>query len=229
MACLTTRSGAAFCRRIVLKPYGVLGTQLTISNGVVQRAPAPTEYEAFVDPAGLHYIHGHGPAGAGGAAGAIYQHIGISSNTEFPLPVRNAISTAGDAQLHCYNQKHYVIHTVGPDLRESNPSWQEACVLLGRAYYNVLLQFLKENSRRGVSTPLLTTLRLLPISGGIFAGAYQDLIAPLTIAAMCNGFRMLPTTEQRRLLQEEFNLHLCVFIEKEMVDFEAAHTAGCAK
>ena len=62
-----TRSFSAFLKNAVtLKGYSVLGTQLTLSSGVVERAAAPNATEAFVDPAGLHHIHS-GPAGAGGS------------------------------------------------------------------------------------------------------------------------------------------------------------------
>ena len=55
--------------------------------------------------------------------------------------------------------------------------------VLGRAYHNVLRQFLDENARR-LAGERIETLRLLPISGGIFAGEYQDEIAPLTFHAL---------------------------------------------
>ena len=129
------------------------------------------------------------------------------------------------------------MHAVGPDLRIDEPSWEYACdgelpvfcsqrpprttlllafcSVLGRAYYNVLRQFLDENARRAALSMLpLQTLRLLPISGGIFAGEYQERIAPLTVRALSLGFRRLPTAEQRRLRDGAFAFHLCVFLEK---------------
>ena len=104
----------------------VLGSQLTMSAVVKQRAAAPSQSEAFVDPAGLPYIRS-GPAGAGGAAGAIYRHIGIGSDPAFPQPVQDGIQAEGDAKFHCYQNQHNVIHTVGPDLRVGNPTWEHAC------------------------------------------------------------------------------------------------------
>uniref|UniRef100_A0A7S3B3J4 Macro domain-containing protein n=1 Tax=Haptolina ericina TaxID=156174 RepID=A0A7S3B3J4_9EUKA len=225
-----TRSVSALFENVVLKPFGVLGTQLTLAHGVVQQAPPPMSSEAFIDPAGLHYIQAHGPAGAGGASGAIYSHIGISGDASFPQLVRDGVQAAGDACLHAYSVggvEHYVIHTVGPDLRVGDPTWKQAVRVLSRAYYNVLSEFHRERAKRDASAPQLTTLRLLPISGGIFAGAYQDQIAPLTMAALANGYRMLGAAEQKQLLGEAIQLHLCIFLEKEMSAFEAALANMC--
>lgn len=216
------RNVADFFSRVLLKPYGVLGTQLTVASGIAQQAPPPTVNEAFVDPAGLRYIQETGPAGAGGAAGAIYAHLGIRDDAAFPQPVMDGVKAPGDAQFHCYADEHSVIHTVGPDLRVGDPSWEDACQVLGRAYHNVLRQFLDENGRR----PELCTLRLLPISGGIFAGEYQQHIAPLTMESLSRGYRMLSSSEQQRLREGNLELHLCIFLEKEMAAFEKAHAEG---
>ena len=64
--------------------------------------------------------------------------------------------------------------------------------VLGRAYHNVLRQFLDENKRREAANdePQLRTLRLLPISGGIFAGSFQGEIAPLTMRALSQASRV---------------------------------------
>ena len=132
-----TRSVSAFLKRCVLRNYGVLGTQLTLDGAIVTNAQPPSSLEVFVDPAGLNYIQG-APSGAGGAAGAIYKHIGIASEASFPPPVREAVTAAGDAKLHCYQAgRHCVIHAVGPDLRVGDPSWAAACDVLGRAYHKV--------------------------------------------------------------------------------------------
>jgi O-acetyl-ADP-ribose deacetylase (regulator of RNase III) len=55
----------------------------------------------------------------------------------------------------------HVIHAVGPDLRVGNPSDADALSALTAAYRNILAQF------DASSQPVL---RLLPVSGGIFAG-----------------------------------------------------------
>ena len=220
----TSGSIAAFFDSIQLKPYSVLGTQLTIAKSVVQLGLPPTPREAFVDPAGLHYIQEAGPARAGGAAGAIYKHIGIGDDAAFPQPVINGVKAPGDAQLHCYGDEHVVIHTVGPDLRVGDPTWEQACQILGQAYHNVLRQFLDESARR----PELSTLRLLPISGGIFAGKYQQHIAPLTMESLSEGYGMLSSSDQQRLRESNFELQLCIFLEQEMAAFEVAHAEVCA-
>eukprot|EP00969_Alexandrium_andersonii_P332316 14685219-Alexandrium_andersonii.AAC.1 len=46
----------------------------------------------IVDPAGLRHIQQHGPQGAGGAAGHIYEWLGIGSFGAFPGQVKSAIS-----------------------------------------------------------------------------------------------------------------------------------------
>ena len=76
-------------------PYGVLGTRrLDASRGgaIVRVAPAPGANVAFVDPAGLRYVHSsRGPRGAGGAAGANYAFLGISRDEAFPRDVVEAV------------------------------------------------------------------------------------------------------------------------------------------
>eukprot|EP00974_Lingulodinium_polyedra_P109881 10629294-Lingulodinium_polyedra.AAC.1 len=58
--------------------YGVLG-----GNQEGTMISAPTDDCVIVDPAGLNYIR-EGPAGAGGAAGAIYRWLGIQRENAFP-------------------------------------------------------------------------------------------------------------------------------------------------
>ena len=70
---------------LTIVPYGVLGTRMAQNGGMVNKAPPPSaDLCAFVDPAGLSYIQRFGPAGAGGAAGAIYRFLGISNDPAFP-------------------------------------------------------------------------------------------------------------------------------------------------
>eukprot|EP00974_Lingulodinium_polyedra_P008671 828440-Lingulodinium_polyedra.AAC.1 len=51
----------------------------------------PSDDCVIVDPAGLQYIR-DGPAGVGGAAGAIYRWLGIRRNDAFPPEVRATIT-----------------------------------------------------------------------------------------------------------------------------------------
>eukprot|EP00974_Lingulodinium_polyedra_P046566 4462236-Lingulodinium_polyedra.AAC.1 len=51
----------------------------------------PSDACVIVDPAGLNYIR-QGPSGAGGAAGAVYQWLGIDRHNAFPSDVRSVIT-----------------------------------------------------------------------------------------------------------------------------------------
>ena len=54
--------------------------------------------------------------------------------------------------------------------------------MLGQTYCAILTEFADSE---------LTNLRLLPVSGGIFAGAYLERMAELTVTALQLGFGML--------------------------------------
>ena len=128
---------------------------------------------------------------------------------------------------------HHCIHTVGPKLGRGNYTWDAAVKKLADAYRNVLSQFAvikaaADPAAKG--TPV--RLRLLPISGGIFAGEYRQDIAPLTVAALQAGIGLL-TEEERGVLATEqggegvaaegaAQIELCVFLEVELADFHAA-------
>ena len=86
--------------RIRIVDYGVLGTQLTKSSGIVKKEEPPDDFTAFVDPAGLTFIQSVGPGGAGGASGSIYEHIGIRDDDDFPDDVRGAITEECDSHYH---------------------------------------------------------------------------------------------------------------------------------
>eukprot|EP01050_Picozoa_sp_SAG11_P010257 SAG11_NODE_1018_length_6160_cov_2.345818_1_plen_233_part_00 len=107
-------------RKCRIVPYGVLG----VDTRGVRLAPEPDAQTAFVDPAGLHHIQGSGPAGAGGASGAIYTWLGIAANESFALPVKQAIVAPLQAKYHKYHgprSTRHCIHAVGPDLRRRSP------------------------------------------------------------------------------------------------------------
>ena len=196
----------AFFSRLVVKPFGVLGKQKILSGSVAYRQDtAPTVHEVLVDPAGLDYIQTKGPNGAGGASGALYEHFQIGDLTEFPEHVRDEVKAPGDAKFHCYKGIHPIIHAIGPDLRDGNLGWDDTCQVLGCTYLNVLRQFLDAIT---TSNNFKRTLRLLPISGGISASEHQPHIASLTMECLYRGFRMLRSSEQRRLLEEGLELHL---------------------
>jgi len=201
-----------------IKPFGVLGVQMTKEKKEVIRGQDPTELDSccIVDPAGLHHIQPPGgPLGAGGAAGAVYRWVGISQTTEFTENVRK-IKKTGDAVYEHYGRfRHgvldkHVIHAVGPDLRK-NPEYKEATLLLSEAYHQIFEQFVL--SRKDI-------LRLLPVSSGIFAGDHKTDMPILTMLCMRQGFHWLTLSERKLLANKE--LHLCIFMEKELSSYRRA-------
>jgi len=212
---------------IPIAPYGILGTRLTIENGMVESAPPPVDgATAFVDPAGLHHVQGSGPGGAGGAAGVIYRFLGIAGDAAFPAPVVAALYETGRAKYHSYplpgaavaagqivpaGAVAHCIHAIGPDFRRGSPgpTWEEAVEQLAGAYEQVLLQF----DGCGVQT-----LRLLPISGGIFAGPYMAQMPRLTRESLSAAMDRLPSEVRERLLAGG-RIKLCIFLESEWEGF----------
>ena len=131
---------------------------------------------------------------------------------------------------------HHCIHTVGPKLGHGKYTDAEAVWKLAGAYRNVLSQFVRFAVSKAAADPAPTgtpvRLRLLPISGGLFAGEYQQHIAPLTLAALEEGIGLL-TEEERGVLATEqggegdaaegaAQIELCIFLEVELAAFKRA-------
>ena len=124
---------AALLAQIPVRPYGVLGQQLTLRKKFIDVAPFPGTISGcvFVDPAGLHHIQPPGgPANAHGSAGAIYKAIGIQKEAAFPPDVIEHVKAAGDAKYHLYTigaMDVHVIHTVLRPLRVYHPTSSIIC------------------------------------------------------------------------------------------------------
>ena len=131
---------------------------------------------------------------------------------------------------------HHCIHTVGPKLGHGKYTDTEAVWKLAGAYRNVLSQFVRFAVSKAAADPAPkgtpVRLRLLPISGGLFAGEYQQHIAPLTLAALEEGIGLL-TEEERGVLATEqggegdaaegaAQIELCIFLEVELAAFKRA-------
>ena len=222
----SSASASSILPRIRVVDYGVLGTQLAPGTGIVKLAEPPDDLTAFVDPAGLPFIRS-GPGGAGGASGSIYDHIGIRGDGAFPEDVRKAVTEECKAHYHRYQTEggvHHVVHTVGPMLGQGKYTWDEAVAKLAGAYRNVLAQYARFAAIKAALAPKGTPvrLRLLPISGGIFAGEYQQRIAPLTLAALQAGIGLLTEEECGVLAKDETQIELCVFLAVELAAFRAA-------
>ena len=74
-------------------------------------------------------------------------------------------------------------------------------------------------------------LRLLPISGGGFAGVWKSGIAALTAEAIHYAYRRLEPWEQERVV--DLDMVMCVWEERELAAFETAWRmmetqGGCA-
>jgi len=93
---------------------------------------------------------------------------------------------------------------------------------LAATYRNVLREFAEAASAEGGPS----ILRLLPISGGIFAGPFQREIAPLTMDALAAAEATLDAPVRELLLSDKVDLELCIFMERELDDFVGAHAAA---
>lgn len=173
--------------RLQLKHYGILGP------GQKSDGPAPGPRTAVVDPAGLKIIRSNAPDDAGGASGAIYHWLGISS---FPASLTSSVHQAGDAKYEDYSGKH-VIHVASPFLKNVH-DYSQARDLLTTAYHNVLVAFLRQDH--------LHVLRLLPISGGIFSGEWKDELPKMTFQALEGGYERLGQAEKEQLVDRTVDL-----------------------
>eukprot|EP00747_Dinoflagellata_sp_TGD_P140061 gnl/TRDRNA2_/TRDRNA2_175969_c1_seq3.p1 gnl/TRDRNA2_/TRDRNA2_175969_c1~~gnl/TRDRNA2_/TRDRNA2_175969_c1_seq3.p1 ORF type:complete len:413 (+),score=69.03 gnl/TRDRNA2_/TRDRNA2_175969_c1_seq3:57-1241(+) len=205
--------------RIVVSPYGVLGMQLTGSGEMVRNAQEPDSQIAIMDPAGLPFIQTDGPSLAGGAAGVIYQWLGIGEEPSFPKPVRSAIQAPLQAKFHKYGEKK-CIHVVGPDFnREEYCTRQQALAELAEAYRAAFAEFSASGERK---------FRLLPLSGGIFAGPFRDEMPKLTAAAVQQGFLLLAEEQQKLILCAE-RLEMCIFTEDDLPSFKEIFASSAQK
>mmetsp|Transcript_33285 Transcript_33285/g.55007 ORF Transcript_33285/g.55007 Transcript_33285/m.55007 type:complete len:232 (-) Transcript_33285:231-926(-) len=222
--------GIELLKALTVRSWGVLGVQLTTQFEQVPHAPEPDASTVFVDPAGLPFIEHNCPDAAGAASRAVYNHVGISS---FPEAVRTGITAATHAKFFSYGggtegveaagastQAYQVIHVVGPDLRDPEyDSVEKASASLSEAYTNVLREFCKAKA----ADAKLTHLRLLPISGGIFAGAFAEELPTLTMGAIAAAYMAQPA-EGREMLDSS-TVELCIFMENEFESYVAAHLA----
>lgn len=199
-------------------PWGVLGRQLALDGEEAERAPLPDAKTAYVDAAGLHHIQVKGPQGAGGSAGAIYRHLGIQDDDAFPAAVIESVQDELDAKLHRYRGQdghdQQVLHAVGPDFRRepyASGHEQKAVEALSAVYCNVFREFANSG---------LPSLRLLPLSGGIFSGGYKEALVDMTVSALSGAFLRLGERERLRML--DASIELCIYLEIELDDYEAA-------
>ena len=73
----------------------------------------------------------------------------------------------------------------------------------------------------------LPHLRILPISGSIFAGDFKYDMPTITAAAMAHGFDLGDFETQQYLLKKS-SVDLCIFDEAEHRSYETALSAAAA-
>ena len=70
------------------------------------------------------------------------------------------------------------------------------------------------------------TIRLLPVSGGVFAADFKPDMHHMTFSALALGFESLPDETQKTLMGKE--LKMCIFLDTEVPMFTRAHDWACA-
>ena len=221
-----------FCK-IELKPYGILGyknTPLIIEGrmvfnekGVVQTiiesviGMEPKSNMALVDPAGLSNIGSKSHDGASSASESIYmwlQRYGVSK--KFPKDVLDSIKKECDSKQHRYTlsdgNKITIIHTVGPNFTKTehtrtNNDLNYPINKLQPAYTNTFLQFI--DSLPDLRKSGKPTLRLLPISGGVFLGKYVEDIPRITMQSLLKGLEGL--SDEALILLKDTNIEMCIY------------------
>lgn len=204
--------------QVTVKPHGVLGA----GAGVAPFTEIPA---VVVDPAGWRFVGKTGEVkGAGGAAGAIYDWLGLKkTGGKFPAEVREHFSTHTEeeaetrAKFFAYNQGMHVIHVVGPKIR----SIQNALHDLSRTYVNVFDEFCKVyEGPATTSRPTSQVLRLLPISSGIFLQnrKLERYMAEITWSSIVLAFGMMPTAQQEILRNS--SIEVCIFKKAEFKLYE---------
>lgn len=131
-----------------------------------------------------------------------------------------------DAKYYLYGDDRHVIHVVGPDFRQG--TWTEPLAVdaLTAAYRNVFREYVgvigKAPKAGDVELPP-HTLRLLPVSGGIFSGPFGERIPRMTWEALVKAYLQLREEERAVLLGPNCrSVNLCVYDEKEVHSFLGA-------
>lgn len=99
-----------------------------------------------------------------------------------------------------------VIHAIGPDFRVGKWTDREASLALSRGYRNILHEFVKSDC---------DTLRIAPLSGGIFSGPLYNQMPVLTQEGLAQGFDQLHEYDKEVLLQPKKKIELCIFLLRE--------------
>ena len=200
--------------------------------------PPPTDRPVVVvDPAGIKQIQGC-PATAGGAAAAIYKWLNgaLPLDSPFPETVRDAVRKPTQACVHEYTAKtpakpqaaaapkpsektRVLIHAAGPDLNadeygtaSSEADYQRALGDLAETYASILTQFAGWVEKKGRGA----ILRVVPVSGGLFAGRWSEAMPALTADALLSAIDKLSVAHKEMLTtSKDCSIELCIFDGKE--------------
>jgi len=167
-----------------------------------------TKNAVILDPAGLSYMK-KSFVGAGGASGAIYKLLNTTKPTDEVIKHFSKFGNQDDLyknnrdSVACYGSYGDVkiIHAVGPDFRGSKYLQEILCnteqtdKLFYKIYDDIYREFIKLKNKK-------LTLRLLPISSGIFIN--NDLISKIKI------FRSLLVNYQK--LNEKYKIKPKIYL-----------------
>lgn len=187
----------------------------------------------ILDPAGLSYMKSSFN-GAGGGSGAIYSLLNTNKpnsdvithfskfRTEDDL-YKNNSANLSVARFGSYNNNEIkIIHTVGPDFRNSKflqdilCNTQQTDKLFFKVYEDVYKEFVKVDDKKKL------TLRLLPVSSSIFIN--NDFISKIKLfKAMLNAYVKL--NEKYKIfpkiyLYERIDYDIMKFLAKTMVKYK---------
>lgn len=190
-------------------PYSTIGTRL-MANGTFQKGlGAPLSLDmVIVDATDLWTLQKHQIYQK---SGSLYDLIGLYL---FPNAVSSALQQVADAKLQTYalqGENHdvsvNVIHAVGPDLWSPEFLNNEANVrkTLTKTYTNVLREFANSG---------LKTLRILPISAGIYSGPYEVHMPRFTFEAFKLGAMGLDIEQKQKMM--EARIEMCIPMESQL-------------
>ena len=211
---------------IVVQPWGVLGEAASARGTpfeTTRAAPAPDAHTLFCDPANCSWLQDPSfhPTDARGASGAIYRFLLLD---KFPTAVSAAMRQPTDAVYHRYPGDRLCIHVGSPRL-SSVRSEAEALKLLVATYTNILLVA----TQVACESAHWSTLRLLPVSSGIFAGSFGSRMPSITARALAAAAEA--AAQQAPHCLEELtrggrSIELCVFDPREVPLYRSQMAAG---
>jgi len=137
-----------------------------------------------------------------------------ATNAKFPVEVHKHFNLPYEAdaetraKFHTYNESQHVIHAIGPKVKEVLWGVHD----LALTYLNVLVAFCEAiGSSTSSAKSVPRTLRLLPISSGIFLTnkRLERHMPQITWSALSLAFVMMPLSLQERM--KDAVVEVCIF------------------